>query len=106
MVLHDLLTLTHPCKNEAGAPLLRPLQSRTGFGDPQGLVSRVKGPWAMVMGVSLTHRHEGTLVLSLSTVTAQETKSKDQSTSCDEEVAHVDKLHGAGRQRPEDLQEG
>lgn len=48
------------------------------------------------MELGLTHHHEGTLVLSLSSVAAQETKSKEHSTSCDEEVAHVDKLHGTG----------
>lgn len=54
-----------------------------GFGD---------GP----VELGLTHHHECTLVLRVSTVAAQETKSKEHSASCDEEVAHVDKLHGTG----------
>lgn len=41
-----------------------------------------------------THHHECTLVLRVSTIAAQETKNKEHSTSGDEEVAHVDKLHG------------
>lgn len=58
------------------------------------------------MEPGVTHRHEGTLALSLSTVAAQETERKEHSASSDEEVAHVDKLHRTRRQRPEDLQEG
>lgn len=56
--------------------------------------------------LGLTHHHEGTLVLRLGPVAAQEAESEEDSASCDEEVAHVDKLHGTGRQRPEDLHEG
>lgn len=53
-----------------------------------------------------THHHEGTLVLRLSPVTAQESEQKEHTAGCNEEVAHVDKLHGTGRMWPEDLQEG
>lgn len=36
------------------------------------------------------------LVLSVSTIAAQETNSREHSTSCDEEIAHIDKLHDSG----------
>lgn len=46
--------------------------------------------------MGLTYHQEHTLVLRVSTVAAQETENKEHNTSCDEEVAHVDKLHGTG----------
>lgn len=46
--------------------------------------------------LGLAYHQERTLALRVSTVAAQETENKENNTSRDEEVAHVDKLHGTG----------
>lgn len=94
MAPHALFALTHPppVKICQGAPILRSLECKVGFGDPKGEEVLGQGP----VELGLTHRHECTLVLRLSTVAAQETKNKEHNASCDEKVAHVDKLHGTG----------
>lgn len=48
---HAFLALPHPPDEiKQGHPLLRPLESRAGFGDPQNLVTRVRGPGNVVTG--------------------------------------------------------
>ena len=88
-----------PHENKAGAPFAETpgIQSRV-WGSPG---PSVKGEGTLGFGygpveLGVTHRHEGTFALSLGTVAAQETESEEHSTGCDEEVAHVDELHGSG----------
>lgn len=90
--------VTHPVKWAAAPSTKGPGVQSLVWGSPgpgfwgQGTLGLGYRP----VELGLTHHHEGALVLRVSTVAAQETKSEEYSTGCDEEVADVDELHGTG----------
>lgn len=91
---HTLLAL-HTHLRGRGSPQRGSHDPEEGFGIPEAGVRDEGGTLGCGPGeLDPTHHHEHTLVLRVSTVAAQETKNKEHSAGSDEEVAHVDKLHG------------